>query len=276
MQHSIKYYISIALLSIFHFSYAVSFISDSKLNDSINFIDTSGLKQGLWIYYDKSNQNVIEKGNFLNDLKNGTWCCFYSNGIKKSEITYILGKAKGKATFYYEDGTIRETGNWQVDHWVGNYKYYYKTGQISYNWNYNNNGKRDGEQKYYHKNGNDMYTGVWNNGKTEGTLKVYNEDGILMQEKLYAVGKITDTKKITEPENTKENREEGNGIPKLKFEGTGNHTIINEIGKVDVKGFFVKGILFNGEKFNYDKTGKLISITYYTNGKKGETKVLKF
>ena len=95
--------------------------------------------------------------------------------IKKSEINYINGEAKGLATFFYDNGQIREKGNWQIDHWTGNYKYYYQSGQLSYNWNYNNDGRREGEQLYYHENGNKMYHGTWNNGKTEGNILVYNK-----------------------------------------------------------------------------------------------------
>ena len=44
-------------------------------------------------------------------------------------------------------------------------------------------------------------------------------------------------------------------------------------GKIAAKGFFVKGTLFNGERFNYNESDNLISITYYKNGKLTETKL---
>ncbi len=241
-------------------------------NDSINKTDRAGLKQGLWMYYDPSNTFVIEKGEYVDDKKNGVWYSFDSSGAKKCEVTYVMGEARGEAVFYYPDGKIREKGNWQMDHWVGNYKYYFPCGQLSYDWNYNESGKRNGEQNYYHENGNSMYTGVWVDGKTDGTLQVFNEDGVLIKEKYYAKGRIAEIKEIPQPE--AQTQTQASDVPRLKFEGTGNYTITNDNGKTEAKGFFVKGLLFTGEKFNYDNKGNLISITYYLNGKKGDTKDL--
>ena len=129
------------------------------------------------------------------------------------------------ATFFYDNGQIREKGNWQIDHWTGNYKYYYQSGQLSYNWNYNNDGRREGEQLYYHENGNKMYHGTWNNGKTEGNLLVYNKDGQLIQKKYFADGKINTTENIAinSPNKAIETQQSStidtSDIPRLKFEG---------------------------------------------------------
>ncbi len=245
-------------------------------SDTINITDSHNLKQGWWKTVFESNK-IKEEGKYVNDKKHGVWISYYESGSKKSEITYINGEAKGLATFFYDNGQIREKGIWQTDHWTGNYKYYYENGQLSYNWNYNNDGRREGEQLYYHENGNMMYHGTWNNGKTEGNLLVYNKDGQLIQKKNFTDGKISTTEDIAinAPNKRTETQQSSNndtsGIPRLKFEGTGNHTIINDNGKISVKGFFVKGRLFNGEKFNYDNNKQLISITYYKNGKKAET-----
>ncbi len=250
----------------------------TQQSDTINIIDSHNNKQGWWrIYF--SFEILKEEGNFINNKKQGIWISYYESGSKKAEITYNQGQAKGKATFFYKNGKIRECGNWQLDHWVGRYQYYYESGQLSYNWNYNEEGRREGEQIYFHENGNKMYEGEWNNGKTEGKLLVYNKEGLLIQEKNYAEGKITNTEEVepavssmNEMANDNTNKDI-NDIPRLKFEGTGNHTIINDKGKIAAKGFFVKGSLFNGEKFNYNQKEQLISITYYKNGKKTETKL---
>ncbi len=181
-------------------------------NDTINQTDKNGLKQGIWIIY-------------------------YNNGEKKSEINYENGVPKGKAIFYYPNGNIRESGNWQVDHWVGDYKYYYESGQLSYDWEYNEKGKREGEQKYFHKNGENKYAGIWINGKTEGVLKVYSEDGVLIQEKVYASGKLNATRDQQQIIAAKDKSSTKSGtVNREKFHGTGNHTIISMTGKVQTKG----------------------------------------
>ncbi len=250
-------------------------IAHPQNTDTLNITDSNSIKQGWWRTYFKSGK-IKEEGKYTNNNKEGIWISYYESGHKKSEINYIRNKARGAATLYYENGQIREKGNWELDHWVGKYQYYYESGQISYNWNYNKDGRREGEQLYFYENGNKKYAGVWNDGKTDGKLLVYNEEGRLIQEKIYADGKINTTNTIKEkPVSTAATPEENNAnndIPRLKFQATGNHTIINENGKITAKGFFVKGSLFNGEKFNYDDLDKLISITYYKNGKITETK----
>ncbi len=276
MNYLLRYY-SIILIYIlistgFSFGNNTIFIQDT---DTINNVDSNNIKQGWWRTYFDS-KSIREEGIYINNKKQGKWISYYESGIKKSEIKYNNGEPKGTATFYYKNGKVREKGNWEIDHWVGNYKYYYENGQISYNWNYNEDGHREGEQLYFHENGNKMYEGVWNDGKTNGKLLVFNEQGKLVQEKIYANGKMNATNTIQSESSTgiasiEENKETDN-IPRLKFQGTGNHTIINENGKIAAKGFFVKGSLFNGERFNYDEKDQLISITYYKNGKITETK----
>ena len=224
-------------------------------HENTNRTDETGLKQGYWIV--KDNESVIEEGNYLNDKKNGLWKSYFTNGNLKSEITYEQGVAKGNANHYYKDGTLRESGNWQVDHWEGGYKYYYESGQLSYDWFYNENGKRQGEQRYFHANGKKMYEGNWQDGKTEGVLKVYNESGLLVQEKVYNNGKFAEIKEHTNNQHTASN---------IKFSGTGFHTVTNLAGQVEEKGFYVKGKLFDGEKRNYDQDGNLVSVINYKNG----------
>ncbi|MCW3807866.1 toxin-antitoxin system YwqK family antitoxin [Plebeiibacterium marinum] len=276
MPFSYKYLIIIFFSLYSTHAYSHLFYPVYQENQTINYTDSNGLKQGPWEYY-HATKEIKEKGTYKNNLKDGVWTCYYESGTKNSEITYKNGEPAGPATFYYKNGKIREQGNWQIDHWVGNYQYFYENGQISYKWNYNQDGKREGAQLYFHKNGEKMYSGTWNDGKTEGKLLVYNQQGELTEEKTFAKGKICKTatikpSAIPSPLDSLNKLPEQEDTPRLKFEGTGNHTIIGSNGKVSAKGFFVKGLLFNGEKFNYDKTDKLSSITYYRNGKKTETK----
>ncbi|WP_066632402.1 toxin-antitoxin system YwqK family antitoxin [Labilibacter marinus] len=227
--------------------------------NNINLEDNSGLKQGLWIV--KKDGRILEKGKYKNNRKEGVWLNYFENGNIKTEITFINGEAKGHAKFFYENGKLREEGNWQVDHWEGSYKYFFESGKISYDWFYNSNGKRQGEQRYFYENGEKMYEGQWENGKTEGVLKVYNDQGMLVQEKLFNNGKFEQAKTPVKQDSSS-----------AKFSGTGFHTIMNLRGDIDEKGFFVKGDLLNGERYNYDENNKLISITTLQDGKAIGTK----
>lgn len=227
---------------------------DDNGNGQVNMVDSAGMKQGYWII--TKDGRTVEEGAFLNNLKEGVWKAYHQNDSIKSEITFAAGKAKGDAKFYYEDGTLRECGNWQVNHWVGSYKYYYQSGELSYDWFYNDSGKREGKQTYFYSNGKTMYQGQWDNGKTEGALKVYNDQGILVQEKIFENGQFA---QIKEPaENSKS--------ACATFTGTGSHTIYNLRGLVEEKGFFVKGTLFDGQKFQYDEQGEQTATISYKNG----------
>lgn len=227
---------------------------DGNDNNKMNHVDSSGMKQGHWLI--RKNGSLVEEGEYVNNVKERVWKAYYPNDTLKSEITFAGGKAKGDAKFYYEDGKLRECGNWQVDHWEGSYKYYYQSGELSYDWFYNDDGKREGKQTYFYANGKTMYQGQWDNGKTEGALMVYNDKGILVQEKMFANGQFAE---IKEPaENPKS--------ASAKFMGTGSHTIYNLNGQIEEKGFFVKGTLFDGQKFFYNEEGEQISTIAYKNG----------
>ncbi|WP_185957600.1 toxin-antitoxin system YwqK family antitoxin [Saccharicrinis carchari] len=227
---------------------------DREGKGQVNMTDAVGMKQGHWII--EKNGVVVEEGRYVDNRKEGVWKAYFKNNILKYEITFTAGEARGEARFYYEDGTLRESGNWQVDHWEGSYKYYFESGQVAYDWVYNKEGKREGKQTYFYSNGNPMYEGEWDNGKTQGALQVFDQDGVLVQEKIFENGQFAE---IKEPMPAHEKTG-------LKFTGTGNHTIYNLDGRIQEKGFFVKGNLFSGQRYCYNEEGTMISITNYKNG----------
>lgn len=266
-----KIIITFILLSLSLQLVAQSF--DIYNGDTINITDTHNKKQGLWITFNNKGDQIVESGYYQNGKKDSTWLAYYPSGQKKHEITYTLGHPKGKASFYFENGSIREKGYWDVDHWQGSYQLYHATGQIAYDWNYNEEGKRTGVQKYYHENGTLKYQGEWNNGKTTGALKVYNEEGQLISERVYADGKFNksvahDPTKSLPPKKTTPSE-------RSVFKGTGMHTVYHLSGKPERKGFFVKGKLFNGEHLLYDQDGNLIKKVVYENGQIVRTEDLK-
>ncbi len=236
--------------------------------DTINRFDNNKQKQGLWIIFDDTDDDIIERGQYLNNHKDGLWTTYYPDGKIKNEITYTKGKAKGKARFYYADGNVSEEGFWDVDHWEGEYKFYHRSGQLAYDWNYDTLGRRTGTQKYYHENGELKYEGEWDEGKTRGSLKMFNESGELISERIYDdEGKFASNQQV----GTKQKRNKEYD----QFMGTGMHTIYNMHGKPDKKGFFVKGKLFNGESFEYNESGELLYIEHYQNGELKRTDTVK-
>ncbi len=239
--------------------------------DTINREDNNKLKQGIWLKFDDTNDDVIEQGKYSDNRKDGLWITYYPDGKKKNEITYVNGKAIGPARFYYNDGNLSEEGFWNIDHWEGEYKFYHKGGQLAYDWNYDSLGRRTGTQKYFHENGELKYEGDWAEGKTQGTLKMFNESGQLISERIYG----DDGKYASSVKHDPEIAEDKTEKQYEKFSGTGMHTIYNMHGKPEKKGFFVKGNLFNGQSFEYNDSGELLYIEYYQNGELKRTETVK-
>lgn len=98
-----------------------------------NYVD--GLKEGSYIEYDE-NKNVIVKGNYLEDKEDGfwfrankdfieegkyvegkregAWKGFYKNGKPTYECNYVDNNYDGKFILYWENGRIKEQGNYQL------------------------------------------------------------------------------------------------------------------------------------------------------------------
>ncbi|MCU4176507.1 toxin-antitoxin system YwqK family antitoxin [Carboxylicivirga sp. N1Y90] len=237
--------------------------------DTINVTDARKLKQGLWISFDNVGERITEKGTYLNNRKHGVWEAFYPSGAKKHEISYKKGAAIGPSRFFQENGKVSEEGYWNVDHWEGPYKFYHKSGKLAYDWNYNEKGTRSGEQKYYHENGALKYKGEWDSGKTVGSLKIFNQEGQLITERIYDDGKFADNV-VHEPV-----KEEAPAKEISSFNGTGMSIVYNLQGKPERKGFFVRGKLFNGQYYQYDEKGELVSTQHYENGELKRTETAK-
>lgn len=65
-------------------------------NDTINKVDQSGLKQGVWNFYADKGKNakkdekpkLLVKGNYLNDKREGTWYYFSIDGTPSDTVEY--------------------------------------------------------------------------------------------------------------------------------------------------------------------------------------------
>lgn len=65
-------------------------------SDTINKVDTAGLKQGLWLFYaDKGKKNkpgvkpkLLVKGTYIDDKREGTWFYFSIDGSPSDTVVY--------------------------------------------------------------------------------------------------------------------------------------------------------------------------------------------
>lgn len=121
-----------------------------------NKIDDMGRKQGKWQSYSrngklileityKNNQKhgeyarfngvtgkMIEKGNYLKGVKNGSYTKWFSTGSKRVEGSYSNGKKSGMWNYYYKSvsGALRMAGNFELGKREGAWIFYDKTGAI--------------------------------------------------------------------------------------------------------------------------------------------------
>lgn len=226
-----------------------------------------GIRQGLW-RVERAN-GKIDEGIYVDGKKEGEWKVFNSDGSLRSITTYVNGVPKGKASIYGDSGALLEEGYWNVGHWEGEYTRYYETGVPACKFNYDKAGRRAGEQMYYHSNGEVMYKGNWLGGRIVGTLEAYDMNGNKILERNYdADGKFTTSVEITVDAKSTE-------LPRV-FTGTGNFTLYNtkDPTLIDQKGYFVKGVLMDGEKYVYKEDGVTLDhIVVYAGGKVVKTNV---
>ena len=63
------------------------------------------MRNGLWVY---RIGDIVEKGRYVNDLRQGTWKGYYSNGRLFYEGNFYQGYPHGKFLFYYDSGLLKE------------------------------------------------------------------------------------------------------------------------------------------------------------------------
>ena len=76
-----------------------------------NSKDELGKKQGHWVIMGADSRvpgykpdQKVEEGDYKDNGKVGIWTTYYSNGNKKSEITFTSGRPSGPYTTYYSNG----------------------------------------------------------------------------------------------------------------------------------------------------------------------------
>lgn len=114
----------------------------------------------------------------------GNMVCYYANGAKALECTYVNGVFDGKRTMYGPDGKVYEEETYHDGDNMGLQKYYYKGGKIKAEENYYM-GDMDGTCTYYYETGKPEHTESWVAGKRHGAFKYYDKLGKLIKTTIY-------------------------------------------------------------------------------------------
>ena len=87
----------------------------------------------------KCNGVLIEKGEFINGLKNGEWITYGRKGKLIRKLNYDNGLLSGKAELYYVNGKPKIIGLFEKGNKVGKWMYYTENGKILAEGNFDNN-----------------------------------------------------------------------------------------------------------------------------------------
>lgn len=172
--------------------------------------------------------------------------------------------AKGEQTgfwVFFDDGYKSAEGDFENGHKVGNWKYYYTNGQLRITENYDKDGKTTGEFISYYKNGAIKETSTYANDKLNGNTTTYNPNGTVKSKMTFKDDKLDGVRfNYT-----------GNGL--LYNEGeikddkySGYYKTYYNSGEVDLVGKTVNDEL-DGEVTYHHRNGKVRTTGFYAAGK---------
>lgn len=287
--HAIKKIVfSLLVLQISLGALAQSFeIDPANKKDTINIIDTRGMKQRNWIVFGRSKPDScyqrfskVEEGVYADNRKKGIWTSYFCAGTVFKKVTFTNGRPDGYATIYHPNGKVAEEGLWKGNKWNGPYKNYYNNGQVKQEFSFTVAGKREGVQKYYYSDGTLQIAGNWQNGKENGVVTEYHPDGSIKKTVNYNDGnadvasikeyspkkeiiieEVASTKKVSVAKD-----EVALGDQKTATMLNGYHVLFNRSRQKTKEGTFKDNRLMDGKNYIFDENGILQYVEIYKNG----------
>lgn len=138
--------------------------------------DTTGMDIEIRNRYDNDG-NLSYSGSYRNEIPVGIHRMYDKTGKVINAVLYNDDGTRSGEGIITNEG--RKEGEW---------KYFFSDGSIRSTGNYNNN-LQSGTWKFYYNNGKTEQTGVYKNGKTDGLWKWYFENGDLKREEEYFEGR---------------------------------------------------------------------------------------
>lgn len=199
--------------------------------------NTDGTVKSAVIYNDQgvkvSEGIVTEEG-----IRNGDWKNFFEDGSIKEEGEYDNNRRSGNWTFYNSEGNIIQTGQYRNGRPEGLWKWHYPDGSILR------------EEEYYQ-------------GRRDGKFIEYSKDGEIISEGQYLDGEMNGYWKIT----IGDHREEGNYIIGLR---DGIWRYYDDEGNLLYRGRYIQDNP-DGYHFYYYENGRIKEEQYYDMGLRHRT-----
>lgn len=251
-----------------------------------NQTDSSGRKQGRWIYFGKDKPELgypaegkVEEGDYKDNRKEGTWIKYHTDGkTPKLKGEYHNNRPDGAYEKIYPDGTVKERGTFSRGKYSGSLERYYPNGQLKYKGNHNGDGLEEGQIVYYHPNGQEEFVYEAVGGKPTGQATRYYENGDIKEVITFGADGKPVEKEFREPVNPitptphpEQSRERAPKIntPRTKgtpFKPNGYNKVYNENDEIWQDGDFRNGSLYDGKVYEYDSDGILLKVRVFKNG----------
>ncbi len=146
----------------------------------------SGLKTGVWKYFEKNGQ-IIEKSNFSKGKLNGLFEVFNEKNIITKSKNYKNGKLDGKYQIFDDLGKLLEAKNYKDGELDGKFIIYNKEGDIEEEGSYMKGEKIGLWSRYVY---GEVEQKNYKNGKLEGEYRKINGQRVILQ------GNYKDDKKV--------------------------------------------------------------------------------
>jgi antitoxin component YwqK of YwqJK toxin-antitoxin module len=185
----------------------------------------NGLRDGSWTFY--NNHSIpTASGNYKNGKMDGEWKFYYRNGTFASAITFNDGERNGPATGYYDNGQKATERSYKDNHHYGKYIIWDKHGVKAEEFNYGDNGKMHGIQKEWYRNGVPKSEFYMVHNIVDSIYKSYHPNGKPSEELIYKQGVVWNVKLL--------NDSSGNPLdPGTLKNGTGVYKSYNSEGDLE-------------------------------------------
>lgn len=262
---------------------ALIVLSNVQAQETTNFTDSLGRKQGHWVFYGKDRPDSgvaidgkVEEGDFTDDRKEGLWIKYHEDGVTpKLKGEYKNNRPAGVYTKTGNFGQKRETGSFEKNKQLDSLKRFYDNGQLEYEAWFNGDGRQEGRVNYYYPSGQLERTYFARNGVPYDVFH-YDQSGKLIASQAtpsVCGGPTLQPKPSKEPASEEEAkkypRPEISETPNTRgvtFKKDGYNKIYRDDNEIFLDGVFKNGQLLDGKYYVYDNDGILLLVRVYKNG----------
>ena len=130
--------------------------------------------------FSQSSSITLQNGKYTNmdGVAHTGICEQFENGLKISELTVIEGVLSGEATYFHDNGSVKEVGSFENGNRSGTWIGYSNEGEKVSTASFNND-KKHGKWLVWDESGAKRFEMYYDNGAKVGTWKMWDSEGKL-------------------------------------------------------------------------------------------------